>query len=118
MEEPQDVTVLPDQPAVLGCSVRGQPAPEIRWKKDGILLDFPNPDRQLLANGSLHLQGGDEKPGVYQCMATMQEVGTILSTTATVEPAGWSTHKLLSFKLELRLILSKLISVLILGHNF
>jgi len=88
VEEPQDVTVLPDQPAVLGCSVRGQPAPEIRWKKDGILLDFPNPDRQLLANGSLYLQGGDEKPGVYQCMATMQEVGTILSTTATVEPAG------------------------------
>ena len=89
VDEPKDVTVHSGKPAVLDCSATGQPPPEIKWKKDGILMDFPNSDRRLLSNGSLYLGGTKEQPGVYQCIVTLPEVGTILSTTARVKAAGW-----------------------------
>lgn len=88
VDEPKDVTVHSGKPAVLDCSATGQPPPEIKWKKDGILMDFPNSDRRLLSNGSLYLGGTKEQPGVYQCIVTLPEVGTILSTTARVKAAG------------------------------
>ena len=93
VDEPRDVTVQSGKLALLDCSAKGQPPPEIKWKKDGILMDFPNSDRRLLSNGSLYLGGTKEQPGVYQCIVTQPEVGTILSTTARVKAAG-----LLSFE--------------------
>jgi neogenin len=86
---PTDLVMTPGKTVMLPCTTHSSSQPDIRWKKDGLLLDLPSHGRRLFHNGSLLLEsrGGDEA-GLYQCVATMQGVGTLLSTSARVTTAG------------------------------
>ena len=78
-------------PVVVPCAFNSPPGkkPEIRWKKDGLLLDLPDHGRRLLGNGSLVVDGdGDSSAGSYQCVASLAGVGTLLSTITRVNSAG------------------------------
>ena len=79
-------------PVVVPCAFNSPPGkkPEIRWKKDGLLLDLPDHGRRLLGNGSLLVDGDGEgdSAGSYQCVASLAGVGTLLSTITRVDPAG------------------------------
>lgn len=86
LEEPSDTVVSKDGPALLNCSAAGEPKPTISWKREGALLHLINdPRRSILSNGSLHFRSVHhtraERPdeGVYQCVATISNVGTMLS---------------------------------------
>ena len=79
-----------NQQVVIPCKYTTEPGkqPDIRWKKDGLLLDLPSRGLRLLSNGSLVVEGGEA--GSYRCVASLPGVGTILSTVTQVEPAGES----------------------------
>ena len=88
---PRQVVVNSNGPVVVPCAFNSPPGkkPEIRWKKDGLLLDLPSHGRRLLGNGSLVVDGdGDSSAGSYQCVASLAGVGTLLSTITRVNPAG------------------------------
>ena len=88
---PRQVVVNSNGPVVVPCAFNSPPGkkPEIRWKKDGLLLDLPGHGRRLLGNGSLVVDGdGDSSGGSYQCVASLAGVGTLLSTITRVDPAG------------------------------
>ncbi|CAM9592142.1 unnamed protein product [Lampetra fluviatilis] len=56
--------------AILNCEVRGDPAPVIRWNKQGVPVTVGNRVRQL-SNGSLAIYGTvNEDAGDYKCVAT------------------------------------------------
>ncbi|KAK1787266.1 hypothetical protein P4O66_002777 [Electrophorus voltai] len=92
MLQPQDVVVVRGGILQLDCqarSDRGQPS--ISWKKDGVLLSsLVDERRQQLTNGSLLVQSvmhsRHHRPdeGSYQCLATLEGVGAIVSRTAKV----------------------------------
>uniref|UniRef100_A0A3Q3WNT7 Protogenin n=1 Tax=Mola mola TaxID=94237 RepID=A0A3Q3WNT7_MOLML len=80
--EPSDVTVLPQDPAVLDCQAHGQPPVTIRWLKNGVRLAESEHIRSL-PNGSLYIpkikhtkEESDE--GYYQCLS-QNKYGAILS---------------------------------------
>lgn len=81
--EPSDVTVLPEDPAVLDCQAHGQPPVTIRWLKNGVRL-AESEHTQLLPNGSLyipktkHRGEEDSDEGFYQCLS-QNRYGAILS---------------------------------------
>ena len=87
---PRQLVVNSNQQVVIPCKYTTEPGkqPDIRWKKDGLLLDLPSRGRRLLSNGSLVVEGGEA--GSYRCVASLPGVGTILSTVTQVEPAGES----------------------------
>ena len=87
---PRQLVVNSNQQVVIPCKYNTEPGkqPDIRWKKDGLLLDLPSRGRRLLSNGSLVVEGGEA--GSYRCVASLPGVGTILSTVTQVEPAGES----------------------------
>lgn len=67
----------------------------ITWRKDGVLLStVVDERRQQLANGSLLVQNvmhsRHHRPdeGEYQCLATLEGLGSIVSRTARVTVAG------------------------------
>ncbi|XP_035382617.1 netrin receptor DCC isoform X2 [Electrophorus electricus] len=96
MLQPQDVVVVRGGILQLDCqarSDRGQPS--ISWKKDGVLLSsLVDERRQQLTNGSLLVQSvmhsRHHRPdeGSYQCLATLEGVGAIVSRTAKVTVSG------------------------------
>ncbi|GAB0202494.1 netrin receptor DCC [Grus japonensis] len=70
-------------------------APVIKWKKDAVFLNLAVDERrQQLANGSLLIQNivhsRHHKPdeGVYQCEASLEGIGAIISRTAKVMVAA------------------------------
>ena len=85
---PRQLVVSSSRPVVVPCKYNTAPGkqPDIRWKKDGLLLDLPSPGRRLLGNGSLVVEGEDG--GSYQCVASLPGIGTLLSTVTKVNPAG------------------------------
>ena len=85
---PRQLVVSSSRPVVVPCKYNTAPGkqPDIRWKKDGLLLDLPSPGRRLLGNGSLVVEGEDG--GRYQCVASLPGIGTLLSTVTKVNPAG------------------------------
>ena len=87
---PRQLVVSSTRPVVVPCKYKTAPGkqPDIRWKKDGLLLDLPSPGRRLLGNGSLVVEGGDGSAGSYRCVASLPGVGTLLSTVTQVDPAG------------------------------
>ncbi|NWI54934.1 NEO1 protein, partial [Calyptomena viridis] len=94
-EEPQDAVSVRGASALLNCSARGEPAPRIQWRKDGALLNLGSDDRrQLLPDGSLlihsvvHSKHNKPDEGYYQCVATVESLGTIVSRTAKLTVAG------------------------------
>ncbi|MCJ8737399.1 hypothetical protein PDJAM_G00023460 [Pangasius djambal] len=91
--EPSDTLAVRGSPALLNCSVYSELPAKVHWKKDGVLLN-PDDRRQVLPDGSLHISSimhsKHSKPdeGVYQCVATIENLGTISSRTARLNVAG------------------------------
>ncbi|KAL0107101.1 hypothetical protein PUN28_015559 [Cardiocondyla obscurior] len=93
--EPRDVVVEQGGPARLDCeaqSVFGTPS--ILWRTDdGQPITFIGDSyRSQLANGSLYINsvyaGSAELTGSYQCLASIDNVGAIVSRTATIKLAS------------------------------
>ncbi|XP_075201666.1 neogenin isoform X10 [Anomaloglossus baeobatrachus] len=95
LTEPADTVTLRGAPAVLNCSVYAEPAAKIEWKKDGTFLNLVSDDRRrLLPDGSLfitsvvHSKHNKPDEGIYQCVATVDSLGSIVSRTARLSVAG------------------------------
>uniref|UniRef100_A0A8K9WWR5 Neogenin n=1 Tax=Oncorhynchus mykiss TaxID=8022 RepID=A0A8K9WWR5_ONCMY len=102
--EPWDTLAVRGAPALLNCSAHsGDPASEptapqarVEWKKDGTFLSLAPDDgrRRVLPDGSLlissvvHSKHNKPDEGTYQCVATIDSLGTIASRTARLTVAG------------------------------
>ncbi|XP_076366090.1 neogenin-like isoform X4 [Tachypleus tridentatus] len=91
--EPSDSVVVKNSSALLNCGVEGKP--KIDWKKEGKVLKFIEDSRRsLLPNGSLyfsnvhHTRTEHPDEGIYQCMATIDNLGTIVSRSAKLQVAS------------------------------
>uniref|UniRef100_A0A803V527 Neogenin 1 n=1 Tax=Ficedula albicollis TaxID=59894 RepID=A0A803V527_FICAL len=80
---------------IMNCSAHCETPPRIEWKKDGTFLNLVSDDRrQLLPDGSLlintvvHSKHNKPDEGYYQCVATVDSLGTIVSRTAKLTVAG------------------------------
>ncbi|XP_035379625.1 neogenin 1a isoform X3 [Electrophorus electricus] len=91
--EPADTLTVRGLPAILNCSVHSVLPARVRWKKDGLSL-VPDDRRQVLPDGALlitsvmHSKHNKPDEGVYQCVATIDSLGTIASRTARLSVAG------------------------------
>ncbi|KAF4082900.1 hypothetical protein AMELA_G00133910 [Ameiurus melas] len=91
--EPSDTLAVRGSPALLNCSVYSELPVKVHWKKDGVLLN-PDDRRQVLSDGSLligsimHSKHNKPDEGVYQCVATIENLGVISSRTARLNVAG------------------------------
>uniref|UniRef100_A0A8C4UNC6 Netrin receptor DCC n=1 Tax=Falco tinnunculus TaxID=100819 RepID=A0A8C4UNC6_FALTI len=96
LTEPSDAVTIRGSNVLLNCVAESdQGAPVIKWKKDTVFLNLAVDERrQQLANGSLLIQNivhsRHNKPdeGVYQCEASLEGIGAIISRTAKVMVAG------------------------------
>uniref|UniRef100_A0A672UIW2 Netrin receptor DCC n=1 Tax=Strigops habroptila TaxID=2489341 RepID=A0A672UIW2_STRHB len=96
LTEPSDAVTMRGSNVLLNCVADSdQGAPVIKWKKDAIFLNLAVDERrQQLANGSLLIQNivhsRHHKPdeGLYQCEASLEGIGAIISRTAKVMVAG------------------------------
>ncbi|XP_066134156.1 neogenin isoform X6 [Saccopteryx bilineata] len=93
--EPVNTLSVRGSSVVLNCSAHSEPSPKIEWKKDGTFLNLVSDDRrQLLPDGSLfisnvvHSKHNKPDEGYYQCVATVESLGTIVSRTAKLTVAG------------------------------
>ncbi|XP_058263418.1 neogenin isoform X2 [Hemibagrus wyckioides] len=93
--EPVDVSAVRGLPAVLNCSVVSEYPVRVEWKKDGTFLNLAADERRrLLPDGSLFISTVEHsvhnKPdeGVYQCVASIDNLGTIISRSARVTVPG------------------------------
>ncbi|XP_066052789.1 neogenin isoform X7 [Chamaea fasciata] len=93
--EPLDVLAVRGASVVMNCSAHCETPPRIEWKKDGTFLNLVSDDRrQLLPDGSLlinsvvHSKHNKPDEGYYQCVATVDSLGTIVSRTAKLTVAG------------------------------
>uniref|UniRef100_A0A8C4GMT6 Netrin receptor DCC n=1 Tax=Dicentrarchus labrax TaxID=13489 RepID=A0A8C4GMT6_DICLA len=96
--EPQDTVTVRGGMLQLDCQAQSDTVagpPTITWRKDGVLLSAVVDDRrQQLANGSLLVQNvvhsRHHRPdeGEYQCLATLDGLGSIVSRIAKVTVAG------------------------------
>ncbi|XP_053933992.1 neogenin isoform X9 [Cuculus canorus] len=90
-----DVLSVRGAAVIMNCSAYCETAPKIEWKKDGTFLNLVSDDRrQLLPDGSLlinsvvHSKHNKPDEGYYQCVATVESLGTIVSRTAKLTVAG------------------------------
>lgn len=95
--EPTDVLSVRGASVIMNCSAYCETSPKIEWKKDGTFLNLVSDDRrQLLPDGSLlinsvvHSKHNKPDEGYYQCVATVESLGTIVSRTAKLTVAGKS----------------------------
>ncbi|KAL9837580.1 neogenin isoform 1-T1 [Geothlypis trichas] len=93
--EPLDVLAVRGTAVIMNCSAQCEPPPRIEWRKDGSFLNLVSDDRrQLLPDGSLlinsvvHSKHNKPDEGYYQCVATVDSLGTIVSRTAKLTVAG------------------------------
>nr|XP_033775826.1 neogenin isoform X5 [Geotrypetes seraphini] len=93
--EPVDTLSVRGSSVTLNCSAYSEHVPKIEWKKDGTFLNLASDDRrQLLPDGSLlinsvvHSKHNKPDEGYYQCVATVESLGTIVSRTAKLTVAG------------------------------
>ncbi|KAL6468888.1 hypothetical protein MHYP_G00224120 [Metynnis hypsauchen] len=93
--EPSDTLAVRGSPALLNCSVNSDIPAKVRWKKDGAFLSLTSDDRRqvlpdgsLLINSVMHSKHNKPDEGVYQCVATIDSLGTIISRTARLNVAG------------------------------
>ncbi|NWW52335.1 NEO1 protein, partial [Pedionomus torquatus] len=93
--EPMDVLSVRGASVIMNCSAYCETYPKIEWKKDGTFLNLVSDDRrQLLPDGSLlinsvvHSKHNKPDEGYYQCVATVESLGTIVSRTAKLTVAG------------------------------
>ncbi|CAM4668213.1 netrin receptor DCC [Lepidochelys kempii] len=96
LTEPSDAVTMRGSNVLLNCTVESdQGIPVIKWKKDAVFLNLAVDERrQQMANGSLLIQSivhsRHHKPdeGLYQCEASLEGIGAIISRTAKVTVAG------------------------------
>ncbi|KAF7668293.1 hypothetical protein LDENG_00019580, partial [Lucifuga dentata] len=95
--EPQDTLAIRGSPALLNCSVHSDAATpaRIEWKKDGTFMSLVSDERRVvLPDGSLfflhvvHSKHNKPDEGTYQCVATIDNLGSISSRTARLIVAG------------------------------
>ncbi|XP_076332056.1 neogenin-like [Tachypleus tridentatus] len=93
--EPRDTIAVKGTSTSLDCVAKGRPPPKIEWKREGKILQFIGDSRRsVLPNGSLYFSSvyhtRTERPdeGLYQCLATIKELGTIVSRTAKLQVAS------------------------------
>ncbi|XP_044002632.1 neogenin isoform X2 [Aphidius gifuensis] len=93
--EPQDVIVEQSGSARLDCQAKsGFGHVNIQWRtEDGQPINFIGDDnRSQLPNGSLYINninsGYSELTGRYQCLASVENVGSIVSRTANIKLAN------------------------------
>lgn len=106
-QEPRDTVTVQGGTLQLDCQAQSDAvadAPSITWRKDGVLLStMVDERRRQLANGSLLVQNvmhsRHHRPdeGEYQCLATLDGLGSIVSRVARVTVAGKRLpHKVLA----------------------
>lgn len=96
LAEPSDAVAARGSNVLLACAAESdRGAPVIKWKKDAVFLNLPVDERrQQLANGSLLIENivhsRHHKPdeGLYQCEASLEGVGAIVSRAAKITVAG------------------------------
>uniref|UniRef100_A0A8C3AWK0 Neogenin 1a n=1 Tax=Cyclopterus lumpus TaxID=8103 RepID=A0A8C3AWK0_CYCLU len=95
--EPQDTLAVRGNSALLNCSAHSDAATPARveWKKDGTFMSLDSDERRnVLPDGSLffahvvHSKHNKPDEGTYQCVATIDNVGSISSQTARLSVAG------------------------------
>ncbi|KAM3625876.1 uncharacterized protein V6R79_019048 [Siganus canaliculatus] len=95
--EPQDTLAIRGNSAVLNCSVHTDEATtaHIEWKKDGTFMSLLSDERRhILPDGSLffnhvvHSKHNKPDEGTYECVATIDPLGSISSRTARLSVAG------------------------------
>ncbi|XP_061671264.1 neogenin 1a isoform X6 [Syngnathoides biaculeatus] len=95
--EPQDTVAIRGNSALLNCSVHRDAAAAARmeWKKDGTFMSLVSDERRrILPDGSLlfthvvHSKHNKPDEGTYQCVATIENLGSISSRTAHLFVAG------------------------------
>lgn len=102
--EPQDTVTVRGGTLQLDCQAQAGSAAagpaSITWRKDGVLLSaVVDERRRQLENGTLTVQNvvhsRHHRPdeGEYQCLATLDGLGSIVSRTAKVTVAGEKTHR-------------------------
>ncbi|XP_038640295.1 neogenin-like isoform X5 [Scyliorhinus canicula] len=93
--EPADTLAIRGSSVILNCSVFSEPSAKIEWRKDGTFLNLVSDERrQMLPEGSLlirsvvHSKHHKPDEGFYQCVATIDSLGTIVSRTAKMTVTG------------------------------
>ncbi|KAM7015489.1 neogenin 1a isoform 28-T28 [Tautogolabrus adspersus] len=95
--EPQDTLAIRGNSALLNCSAHSDAATtaRIEWKKDGTFMSLVSDERRnILPDGSLffthvvHSKHNKPDEGTYQCVATIDNLGSISSRTARLAVAG------------------------------
>lgn len=99
--EPQDTLAIRGNSALLNCSAHSDAATaaRIEWKKDGTFMSLVSDERRnILPDGSLffnhvvHSKHNKPDEGTYQCVATIDNLGSISSRTARLSVAGKGYH--------------------------
>ncbi|KAA8595957.1 hypothetical protein FQN60_011248 [Etheostoma spectabile] len=93
--EPQDTLAIRGNSALLNCSAHSDAATpaRIEWKKDGTFM-VSDERRNILPDGSLffthvvHSKHNKPDEGTYQCVATIDNLGSISSQTARLSVAA------------------------------
>ncbi|KAM7424527.1 hypothetical protein PAMA_000732 [Pampus argenteus] len=92
--EPQDTLAIRGNSALLNCSAHSDAATRIEWKKDGTFMSLVSDERRrILPDGSLffthvvHSKHNKPDEGTYQCVATIDNLGSISSRTARLSVA-------------------------------
>ncbi|XP_078533874.1 netrin receptor DCC [Lissotriton helveticus] len=96
LSEPSDAVTMRGSNVLLNCTAESdQGNLVIKWRKDGVFLNLGADERrQLMPNGSLLIQNiihsRHHRPdeGLYQCEASLEGIGSIISRTAKVTVAG------------------------------
>ncbi|XP_063737566.1 neogenin 1a [Eleginops maclovinus] len=95
--EPQETLAIRGNSALLNCSAHSDAATpaRIEWKKDGTFMSLLSDERRnILPDGSLffthviHNKHNKPDEGTYQCVATIDNLGSISSQTARLSVAG------------------------------
>uniref|UniRef100_A0A1A8E400 Neogenin 1 n=1 Tax=Nothobranchius kadleci TaxID=1051664 RepID=A0A1A8E400_NOTKA len=95
--EPRDTLAIRGNSALLNCSAHSDTATpaRIEWKKDGTFMSLVSDERRnILPDGSLffthviHSKHNKPDEGTYQCVATIDTLGSISSRTARLSVAG------------------------------
>ncbi|XP_072348752.1 neogenin-like isoform X4 [Scyliorhinus torazame] len=93
--EPADTLAIRGSSVILNCSAFSEPSAKIEWRKDGTFLNLVSDERrQMLPEGSLlirsvvHSKHHKPDEGFYQCVATIDSLGTIVSRTAKLTVTG------------------------------
>uniref|UniRef100_A0A1A7X381 Neogenin 1 n=1 Tax=Iconisemion striatum TaxID=60296 RepID=A0A1A7X381_9TELE len=95
--EPRDTLAIRGNSALLNCSAHSDAATpaRIEWKKDGTFMSLVSDERRnILPDGSLffthviHSKHNKPDEGTYQCVATIDNLGSISSRTARLSVAG------------------------------